>query len=210
MTEKPTGRRSPVGEDRQRDAERSRRLLLAAGVTEFAAHGLRGARVEAIAARAGVNKQLISYYFGGKQGLYEAIGEQWRDAEQDFAPAGTPLPELAGEYARQVARDPDLARLLIREGLDGPVGPATSQEAQHERFERVLLEVRDRQQAGELAPDLDPATVAVAMFGMCAAPVSFPHLARAVGLDPEAPGFAERYADAVVRMITHLAGDGAG
>ena len=35
-----------------------------------ARQGLAGARVNDIADRAGVNKQLISYYFGGKEGLF--------------------------------------------------------------------------------------------------------------------------------------------
>jgi AcrR family transcriptional regulator len=193
-----------MGEDRQRDAERSKRLLLEAAVAEFAAHGLGGARVEAIAARAGVNKQLISYYFGGKQGLYEALGNRWREAEQTFAPAGTPLPALAAEYARRTLEAPDQARLVIREGLDGHPGPPGSRAAQQERFAQMLTDLRSRQEAGELAADLDPASLAVALFGLCAAPVSFPHVARGVGLDPDAPGFAEVYAVEVGRLVARL------
>jgi TetR/AcrR family transcriptional regulator len=176
--------------------------------TKFAAHGRSGARVEAIAARAGVNKQLISYYFGGKQGLYEAISDRWRQAEESFAPRGTPLPALAAEYARQALRSADEARLLIREGLDGHPGPGGSRSAQQERFAQILSELQSRQQAGELPADLDPAALAVALFGMCAAPVSFPHVARAVGLDPGAPDFAERYAAEIGRLVAHLCAGG--
>jgi TetR/AcrR family transcriptional regulator len=204
VIENPTGRRAPAPGERQRDAERSKRLLMQAAVVEFSAHGLQGSRVSDIAARAGVNKQLISYYFGGKEGLYEAISDQWRQDEQGFAQPDLPLPELAAEYARRTVEAPDLARLVIREGLDGPPGP--SEAAQRERFERMLTDLQHRQQAGELAPDLDPAAVGLAMFAMCAAPVSFPHLARAVGLDPAAPGFAEQYAAQITRMIAHLSG----
>ncbi|WP_198287030.1 TetR family transcriptional regulator [Frankia sp. QA3] len=53
-------RRSPKPQERQRDPDRTRRLLLDAAA-EFAAHGYAGARISAIAARAGVNQQLISY-----------------------------------------------------------------------------------------------------------------------------------------------------
>ncbi len=53
----------------------------------------------------------------------------------------------------------------------------------------MLADLRRRQRAGELASDLDPAAVGLAMFAMCAAPVTFPHLARALGLDPAAPEF---------------------
>ena len=57
-------------------------------LTEFAAKGRTGARVSEIAGRAGVNKQLISYYFGGKDGLYRALVEGWQRHEEEFA-AGT-------------------------------------------------------------------------------------------------------------------------
>ena len=47
--------------------------ILAAGLEEVAEHGAAGARTARIAARAGVNKQLIHYYFLTKAGLYEAV-----------------------------------------------------------------------------------------------------------------------------------------
>jgi len=59
-------------EPRTRDADRSRLIILDAAREEFAGHGLAGARVDRIAERAGVNKRLIYYYFGGKDGLFFA------------------------------------------------------------------------------------------------------------------------------------------
>ena len=59
-------RRAPPPEERQRDAHRSRQLLLAAALEEFAARGFAGARVQDIANRAGINKQLITYLHSGK------------------------------------------------------------------------------------------------------------------------------------------------
>ncbi|HTS88547.1 MAG TPA: TetR/AcrR family transcriptional regulator [Gemmatimonadales bacterium] len=46
--------------------------LLQSALSEFARHGPGGARTDRIADRAGVNKQLIHYYFHSKAGLYEA------------------------------------------------------------------------------------------------------------------------------------------
>ena len=63
---------------RERNPDRSRERLLAAAVEEFSAKGFAGARVEAIAQRAGLNKQLISHYFGGKDGLYRAVTAERR------------------------------------------------------------------------------------------------------------------------------------
>lgn len=60
---------------RRRDPTASRRALLLAARHEFAHNGLAGARVDQIAARAGVNKQLVYYHFGDKAALYLAVLE---------------------------------------------------------------------------------------------------------------------------------------
>jgi AcrR family transcriptional regulator len=80
---KPT---AAVVELRTRDAERTQQAILQAATQEFAQSGLGGARIDAIAERAGVNKRLIYYYFENKEGLFLAVLEQTytriRDAEQ--------------------------------------------------------------------------------------------------------------------------------
>jgi len=71
------------------------RKLLTAARREFAQSGLAGARVDEIAARAGVNKQLVYHYFGDKDapispslnGVYEEIRAKerrliWRDCRR--------------------------------------------------------------------------------------------------------------------------------
>ena len=81
-TAKSTGRATT------RDPERTRAAILAAATEEFAANGLTGARVDAIASRARVNKRMIYHYFGDKEGLYlavlEATYEKIRVAELDL------------------------------------------------------------------------------------------------------------------------------
>jgi len=59
----------------RRNPEATRASILAAGRIEFAAKGLDGARVDQIAKRAKVNKQLVYYYFGSKDDLYKAALE---------------------------------------------------------------------------------------------------------------------------------------
>jgi TetR/AcrR family transcriptional regulator len=197
-------RRSPGPDERRRDAERSRQQLLDAAVAEFGAHGFSGARVSEIARRAGVNKQLISYYFGGKEGLYRAVAERWRADEPTItADAGT-LGEVVAAYAQAAMAQPDLLRLLVREGVDGD-SDGQDEEGQFARFQGMLADFRQRQAAGELAADLDPAYAGLALFGLASAPVVFPQIARALGLDPEAGDFAERYAEQAARLVSHLA-----
>ena len=63
----------PVRKKAVRDSERSRAAVLAAAMKEFAESGYGGARIDKVAERAGVNKQLIYYYFGNKDDLYLAV-----------------------------------------------------------------------------------------------------------------------------------------
>jgi AcrR family transcriptional regulator len=58
-----------------RDPERTRQKILAAATEEFARHGLGGARVDRIAARAGTNKRMLYYYFRDKDNLFLAALE---------------------------------------------------------------------------------------------------------------------------------------
>lgn len=56
-----------------RDPDWTKAQLLDAARLEFSEKGLSGARVNDIAARAHVNKQLLYYYFGDKESLYAAV-----------------------------------------------------------------------------------------------------------------------------------------
>jgi AcrR family transcriptional regulator len=65
---------------RKYDPEQTRRNILDVARQEFAAMGLSGARVDAIAERTHTTKRMLYYYFGSKEGLYEAVLEEaYRD-----------------------------------------------------------------------------------------------------------------------------------
>jgi AcrR family transcriptional regulator len=70
---RPAG--TPVGPDRQRDAERTRAEIIDVAIAEFARNGYSGARVDEIAAKTSTTKRMIYYYFGGKEQLYIAALE---------------------------------------------------------------------------------------------------------------------------------------
>jgi AcrR family transcriptional regulator len=58
-----------------RDPAHSRERILAAAREEFAEHGFDGARVDRIAALAGINKRMLYHYFGNKDDLFCAVLE---------------------------------------------------------------------------------------------------------------------------------------
>jgi TetR/AcrR family transcriptional regulator len=61
---------------RRRQPDATRRRILSAATSEFAAKGLAGARVDEIAARARVSKRMLYHYFGHKEALWLAVLER--------------------------------------------------------------------------------------------------------------------------------------
>jgi AcrR family transcriptional regulator len=66
---------SPPRTAATRDPERTSAAILAAAVKEFKEHGYGGARIDAIAKRANINKRMLYHYFGDKDALYLAVLE---------------------------------------------------------------------------------------------------------------------------------------
>jgi len=59
----------------KRNADATRAKILRAALSEFSERGLPAASTDDIAERCGVNKRMIYYYFGSKEGLYLAALE---------------------------------------------------------------------------------------------------------------------------------------
>jgi AcrR family transcriptional regulator len=86
----------------QRDAVRTKALILGAAAAEFAARGFSNAFVDSIAARTHVNKRMIYYYFGSKRELYIAVLKNEyaniREAEQKLDLDHLPPIEALRQY----------------------------------------------------------------------------------------------------------------
>ena len=206
----PQPRRSPKPQERQRDPERTRGLIVDAAIAEFAAHGYAGARTSAIAARAGVNQQLISYYFDGKEGLYQAISEQWAQREGDLTAEDVPLPEQLRRYALEAQHNPDGVRLMAWGGLEYS-GPETDvdQVRRSERLQRNVDQLRELQAAGKLAADVDPACLTIMLMAAAMATTTLPHVIEGLcQVDPRSPEFLEHYAEQVAVVARLLGLDG--
>lgn len=108
-----------------RDPERTSAAILAAAVQEFAAKGYGGARIDAIAARAGINKRMLYHYFGDKDALYLAVLEsayrKIRSAERELHlselhPEGA-IRELVRFTWNYFLKNPEFLSLLGTENL---------------------------------------------------------------------------------------------
>jgi TetR/AcrR family transcriptional regulator len=110
-----------------KEGRASRQALMDAGQDAFAELGFDGATVDEIARRARVNKAMISYHFGGKAGLYEAILRRTFTAAIDRLEALQDSPEPADVLLRRfvqgfgdiVGRNPTWPTMMLREVLSG-------------------------------------------------------------------------------------------
>lgn len=117
---------NPLRQKEKRDPEATREALLRAGAEMFAGAGYEGVRVEALARRAGVNKAMINYHFGGKRRLYVAVirsafaalasrVDELRHSERSPAEQ---IEELIAAFAELATRRrPSFPALVIREAL---------------------------------------------------------------------------------------------
>jgi TetR/AcrR family transcriptional regulator len=119
--------RSNAAKPQRRNPAATRQKLLIAARREFAESGLAGARVDEIAARAGVNKQLVYHYFGDKDALYlavlEWVYEEIRAQERKLNLEGLPpekaIRKLIESSFDHLALHPDFIVLLNDENRNG-------------------------------------------------------------------------------------------
>ncbi len=82
------------GATRTNDPERTKADILAVASQEFAESGYSGGRVDEIAERTKTSKRMIYYYFGSKDGLYQAVLLEYyaklRGAEAELHLEGQP------------------------------------------------------------------------------------------------------------------------
>lgn len=104
-----------------RDAEATRAEILVAAEEEFARFGFTGAKTDAIAARTGVTKAMIYYYFGSKDELYKAVLER-------------PTLDFVNAFG-----DLDLEQMPPEDALKVVIRVAIAHEQSHPHYGRVLL-----------------------------------------------------------------------
>lgn len=101
--------------------------LLDAAEQEFARHGLRGARLEDIAAAAGIRRPSLLYHYPSKDQLYAAVvrrtferlGAALIHAMAQPADFSARFDAVVASFADFLADHPALARVVVWELLDG-------------------------------------------------------------------------------------------
>ena len=101
-------------------------LILDAALEVFSVYGFRGSTVDQIAAKCGLSKPNLLYYFPSKEAIHAALLtgllKTWLDPLRAMDPAGEPLAEIMGYVRRklELSRDfPRESRLFANEILQG-------------------------------------------------------------------------------------------
>jgi AcrR family transcriptional regulator len=198
-------RRAPTAEDRGHAAERTRERILTAAVAEFGAKGYAGARTAGIAARAGVNQQLISYYFGGKKGLLDELRRRWADTEAGLVPPDATFGESVAVYFDATLDRPDWARLVLWQALGDPRDDEGSEraDAHRARLRAGVERMRRRQAAGEVTAAVDPEFVLLIAHLLAFAPLAVPQIVDGLlDVDPLSPEYRRRCVAQLLTLVS--------
>lgn len=172
------------------DTEGTKRRILDAAVAEFAALGPGGTTIERIARSAGVNRERVYNYFGGKRELFSHVlrGELSKVAQA--VPVVSFASEDIGEYAGRVydyhRAHPELGRLLRWEGLafDAEV---PDEEQRRKYYGHRTAAIADGQRAGTITGEFDPDHLTFLILSLAGWWSTVPQVARMItGPDTEA------------------------
>ena len=180
--------------------EESRAAILQAAAHEFAEHGIAGARTDAIAREAHVNKALLYYYFEDKETLYGAVLDTafsglkttvFKVLDSGLAPKDKIL-AYVGAYFDFIASNPLYPRLMQREMMRAREGEMQQFEKLVKAyiqpiFMRVSQVLQEGTARGEFRPvkpeHFVPSIVAMIVFYFSSAPM----MQKIVGFNPLAP-----------------------
>jgi AcrR family transcriptional regulator len=156
---------------------RTQAAILEAATQEFARHGLGGARVDQIAARAKTNKRMLYYYFGGKEDLFLAVlerayesirGEEQKLRLTDLPPAEGVSQLVVFTWNYYLAH-PEFMTLLNSENLHRAQHLKRSRKirAMHSPLVATLSEVLERgARAGLFRAGVDPVQLYVSIAAL--------------------------------------------
>lgn len=184
-----------------------RQRLLDTATELFSRHGFTAVSIRKLSAAAGANSALISYYFGGKDGLYAAVLEQafapfTTIKEQVLATEGSPVEQILA-YGRFVSalhqENPHLVRFFYSE-LMAPTAAfdAMLHKYLQTAFQFLSAALRQGIQSGHFRPDIDIEYSTLALAGM----LNFFYLSRPINrqLLPDRPEPGPRYIENALKI----------
>jgi len=169
----------------------SPRKILDAAVKEFAKSGLSGTRVDVIAKRAKMNKQLIYYYFENKEKLYAEVLRELHERVEGWIEESPDEPAENFKFWLNIhARDQSYVHLMVWEGLElkGKHIPAKSK--RREFYQKSVDKLRKNIGPQFWPRSLDPEQALLTWICMVIAPFALPQISLLItGKKPTDPEF---------------------
>jgi TetR/AcrR family transcriptional regulator len=195
--------------------EESRAAILQAAVREFSREGVAGARTDAIARAAGVNKALLYYYFKDKETLYGAVldhvfgglKQSIQEALASDLPPREKLLAYVGAHFDYIAGHPLYPRIAQGEMMRAARGRAPHLERIAKQyfvplFGKVAAVIEEGQKTGDFRQvdpvHFVPSMIAIIVFHFTNAPV----LRIVRKIDPLAPQLVAARRAAVMDFIS--------
>lgn len=161
----------------QRDPEGMRLRILEAAKQEFSAHGLAGARVDRIAAKAGANKRMLYYHVGNKdelylavlEGAYDKIRSEERGLDLEHLDPPEAIRRLIEFTWNYFLRNPEFLSLLQTENLARAkhLKRSTKVKSMHSPFvEMIRTVVRRGVDSGDFQVAVDPVQLYISIAAL--------------------------------------------
>jgi AcrR family transcriptional regulator len=189
-----------------RDPDATKARILAAAVREFSAKGISGARVDAIAARARVNKRMLYYYFESKEGLFrEILRRRLAEGAAKLRASNVSDPERLADRTARLPGQREYTRLTMWEALETDPDRPVNEEQRRQLYADWVEAVEEEQRAGRLPRDLDAAQLVLSEVCLTMGPFLVPQLTQLVTgrsvKDPEFLAEREEFLRALGRRI---------
>ncbi|MDQ1430127.1 MAG: TetR/AcrR family transcriptional regulator [Actinomycetota bacterium] len=174
-----------------RDPEATKARILAAALREFSAKGISGARVDAIAARAKVNKRMLYYYFESKEELFrEILRRRLHERSATLHTSSAADPDRLADRQGRLSGETQYSRLLMWEALETNPDRPVNEEIRREFFRGWVNAVEEEQRAGTLPADLDAAQLVLSEICLTMGPMVLPQLTHLItGMSVRDPEF---------------------
>jgi TetR/AcrR family transcriptional regulator len=178
----------PVSRESSR---KTREMILDGALTEFSEKGFDGARIDEIALRAGVNKNLLYHHYGSKDGLFTALLERTYDTirrrQNDLQLRGMDpvegMRKLVVFTGRIWVQFPEFLRLLQSENLNGGRHVRASREIQqmYNPLLETINELLERgTRLGVFRKNVDPIDLYISISALTAHYISNHHTFEAL------------------------------
>jgi TetR/AcrR family transcriptional regulator len=186
-----------------------KQAIVDAAIREFSTKGFAGARINTIARKAKVNKQLIYYYFDSKVGLYEAVLGHLIGRWDERMTVGDPHPSVT------VAVKAHTDRLLGQGGVEWirfwlwEALQATSHGRDVDRarvWARWVTMFEHAQKNGEISKNYDAKMIALTLNSIIVTPYMTPLITKLItGMDPNSDSFKKKQASLLRNLVKAIA-----